>query len=478
MDSITIACGGQMVKAFSREQIEELRINPYVDAISETQISFTEVFKKQFYEQKKRGIPLRQIFENHGINPDYLGNSRITAISHRINIQAARTEGFRDLRKDNKRKPRKAGTSIDDRLANLECRVAYLEAENDFLKRLRDAEREERREYKKKNLKAETRYEIIAQLLIENNAINLVQLCEHAQVSRSGYYRWLHEKENRKRREIQDEQDYALILEAYRYRGYDKGARGIHMRLLRFKPQIVMNLKKIRRLMKKFGLKCPIRKANPARRMAKAIKTNNTAPNRVNQEFAQKQLRKVLLTDITYIPYNGTFCYLSPVIDVCSDEVLAYNLSESLELPLVLDMLESLLVKYGAELDNDTIIHSDQGCHYTSNSFIQKLKQNDLQQSMSRKGNCWDNAPQESFFGHMKDEIKDKIKACHSFQEVKVIIDDWIDYYNNDRPKWELNKLTPREYAEYLRTGNYPLQVLGKSKNPNSSHQIQQTVGI
>lgn len=150
MDPIRFSIGGKMVKVFSREQIEELKINPYVNAISETQISFTEVFKKQFYEQKKCGTPLRQIFEAHGINPDYLGDSRITAISHRINIQAKRTDGFRDLRKDNKRKPRKIGTSVEDRLANLESRVAYLEAENDFLKRLRDAEREEQKAVKKK----------------------------------------------------------------------------------------------------------------------------------------------------------------------------------------------------------------------------------------------------------------------------------------------------------------------------------------
>lgn len=297
--------------------------------------------------------------------------------------------------------------------------------------------------------------------------MKLVQLCEHAQVSRSGYYRWLAESESRKRRELQDEQDFALILEAYQYRGYAKGARGIHMRLLHFNPPVLMNLKKIRRLMKKFGLKCPIRKANPARRLAKALKTNNIAPNIVNREFNRKMLRKVLLTDISYIPYNGTFCYLSPIIDACSDEVLAYNLSESLELSLVLDTLDSLLKKYGAELDDETIVHSDQGCHYTSKDFIAIIRQNGFQQSMSRKGNCWDNAPQESFFGHMKDEIKDKIKLCQSFQEVKKIIDDWIDYYNNDRPKWELNKLTPKEYAEYLKTKNYPLKVVGKSKNSN-----------
>ena len=76
---------------------------------------------------------------------------------------------------------------------------------------------------------------------------------------------------------------------------------------------------------------------------------------------------------------------------------------------------------------------------------------------MSRKGNCWDNAPQESFFGHMKDDLKAEIKSCETFEEVKAIVDDWIDYYNNDRYQWDLLKLSPKEYYEYLQTGNYPL---------------------
>ena len=76
---------------------------------------------------------------------------------------------------------------------------------------------------------------------------------------------------------------------------------------------------------------------------------------------------------------------------------------------------------------------------------------------MSRRGNCWDNAPQERFFGHMKDEVT--IHRSLSFEETKAEIDDWIDYYNNDRYQWGLAKLSPNEYAEYLITGIYPLKI-------------------
>lgn len=75
---------------------------------------------------------------------------------------------------------------------------------------------------------------------------------------------------------------------------------------------------------------------------------------------------------------------------------------------------------------------------------------------MSRKANCWDNAPQESFFGHMKDEID--ISECKKYREVKAIIDDWIDYYNNERYQWQLAKLSPNQYYQYIITGIYPLK--------------------
>ena len=91
------------------------------------------------------------------------------------------------------------------------------------------------------------------------------------------------------------------------------------------------------------------------------------------------------------------------------------------------------------------MLHSDQGCHYTSYKYIELLKNQDLRQSMSRKANCWDNAPQESFFGHMKDEIDAKIKACNSFEDIKVVIADWMNYYNKDRYIWDLARLSPDE---------------------------------
>jgi len=301
------------------------------------------------------------------------------------------------------------------------------------------------------------KFEIIHDVVTkENNLLNISMLCEIAGVSRSGYYRWVRAEKHREEQELKDRADFEIILKAYKHRGYNKGARGIYMNLIHQKEPVVMNLKKIRRLMKKYNLICPIRVANPYRRMAKALKTSNVADNLVNREFTKYGPRMILLTDITYIPYNGRFCYLSTIIDAFTKQILAYVLSATLEVDFVLETVNQLIEKHGIKLTTETIIHSDQGCHYTSCSFIQLLKDKKLRQSMSRKGNCWDNAPQESFFGHMKDEID--LSKCKEFLEVKSIIDDWIDYYNNERYQWRLAKLSPNEYYEYITTGIYPLK--------------------
>lgn len=308
------------------------------------------------------------------------------------------------------------------------------------------------------------KFEVIQKTLQDkDNRLSVSMLCEIAGVSRSGYYRWVNAAEVRAKKEMRDQEDFKLILKAYNQRGYSKGARGIYMCMLHWENPIIMNLKKIRRLMDKYGLMCPIRKANPYRRMAKALKTNNVADNLLKRKFTEYGPRKVLLTDITYIPYDGKFAYLSTILDAYTKQILAYYLSDSLEVDFVLETINILTKEHGIELTTETLIHSDQGCHYTSMRFIQLVNSRGLRQSMSRRGNCWDNAPQESFFGHMKDEID--VSKCTKYRQVKEIIDDWIDYYNNERYQWQLAKLSPNEYYLYITTGVYPLsEVINESK--------------
>ena len=282
-------------------------------------------------------------------------------------------------------------------------------------------------------------------------------MCDIAGVSRSGYYSYLKTKKNVLKEE-RDKADFELILEAYKHKGYDKGSRGIHMRLLHM--GIKMNRKKIKRLMKKYNLFCPIRKANPYRRIAKALKTNNYADNLLNRQFEDYGPGYVLLTDITYLFFSvkRTKAYLSVIKDAFTKQILSYRLSLSMEEDFVLDTINDLFEKHKDDIHCNAMIHSDQGAHYTAITFIDLLKDKNIRQSMSRRGNCLDNAPQESFFGHMKDEAGHYIESCQDYESLKEAIDDYMDYYNNDRYQYNLAKLSPNEYLEYYKTGIYPLK--------------------
>ena len=125
------------------------------------------------------------------------------------------------------------------------------------------------------------------------------------------------------------------------------------MRLLH--ENIRMNLKKIRRLMKKFGLVCPIRRPNPYRQMIRDIRTNHVAPNVIKREFRLHGARKILLTDITYLFYKGGKCYLSVIMDAYTKEALAWQISESLAVGFVIKTVEQLQRDHGMELDNEAI---------------------------------------------------------------------------------------------------------------------------
>ncbi|MDO4179055.1 MAG: IS3 family transposase [Phascolarctobacterium sp.] len=303
-------------------------------------------------------------------------------------------------------------------------------------------------------------FEIIHQTIhCSENKLKAKDLCETAGVSRSGYYAWLRASTARDRREEEDHRDFDIILNVYKKRGYSKGARGIHMDLLHEDPPVIMNVKKIRRLMKKYKLECPLRKLNPHKQLARDMKTENVAENLLRREFEKYGPRMVLLTDITYLRYSDRFAYLSTIIDAYTKQILSYVVSSSLEVDFVLETIEKLIAEHGISLHAETIIHSDQGSHYTSHKFIELVYNKELRRSMSRKGNCWDNAPQESFYGHMKDHIKDQLKNASSFDEVHRIVDDYIDYYNNERYQWDLAKLSPNEFYKFVTTGIYPLDI-------------------
>lgn len=305
------------------------------------------------------------------------------------------------------------------------------------------------RQVKRNKLATTDAFGLIESIVNSSSFSNVVtHLCKTANVSRSGYYNYLKCNNKRKQREEEDLVVRDTILIAFNHRGYKKGSRSIKM-TLENEFNIVYSRKKIQRIMKKYNIVCPIRCANPYKRIAKATKEHSVLPNLLNREFKQGITGKVLLTDITYLPYGDNhMAYLSTIKDASTNEILAYNLSDKITLDIATGTIHKLMATPGLHLDNAAFIHSDQGVHYTSPKFQHLLKKYKLGQSMSRRENCWDNAPQESFFGHLKDEVA--YKNCITLDELQISIDNYIDYYNNYRCQWNLKKLTPVQYRNQL----------------------------
>ncbi len=256
-------------------------------------------------------------------------------------------------------------------------------------------------------------------------------------MQRSGYYKW-HKNNTDKFKKFDEE----LILSIFKEKKEKIGARTIKMFLER-NYGLIFNLKKIRRIMKKYNLVPRLRK-----RKYKSYFFRNTvhkvAPNRLKQNFKAKRSGEAYSTDITYLPFsNGEKAYLSAVKDLGNKEVVQHTISQSMDIDLVVNGLASFLDTLSEAKKKKLTIHSDQGAHYTSHYFRRLLKKNKVKQSMSRRGNCLDNAPIESFFGHLKDELE--YKECKSFSELKIKVDKYIEYYNNERPQWGLNGKTPVE---------------------------------
>jgi transposase InsO family protein len=262
-------------------------------------------------------------------------------------------------------------------------------------------------------------------------------LCHIANVSVSGYYKWKISSNERDR----DDEDYLLIKEVF-----DRGRGKYGFRTIQMNLKKKMNHKKIIRIKNKYGLITKIRKLNPYKNIMKKSLEHRTCENILDREFKQDVPFKTLCTDITYLPFNHRLAYFSAIKDISTGEIVGWNTTENLQMNIVFGTLRSL--KSNIDSLQDVLIHSDQGFHYTNPDFRSSIKELGMIQSMSRKGRCIDNAPIESFFGHMKDDID--YKSCKSFLELHLQVEEYVRYYNNERPQWGRKKMTPVEYRNHL----------------------------
>jgi len=434
---------------FSKEDIRKLENNKNVLRVSQRSITYTHEFKILFIDEYMAGKLPRHIFAENGFDIDVIGFKRIEQSAYRWNSAYKKDGiiGLQDTRKTSSGRPRSTELTKEEIIERQEAKIKLLEAQVELLKKLDEKERQVIQ--KNEKLKCSDIFKLIRDVIGKYSFKNLVSyFCELSGVSRSGYYNYLNSKDTRFEREQRDLEARDLILKAFNRRGYKKGSRSIKM-ILENEFNVVYSLIRIRRIMRKYNIVCPFRKANPYKRIAKATKEHVVVKNILNREFKQATPGKVLLTDITYLPYGTSkMAYLSTIKDSSTNEILAYKVSDRITLDIALDTIKNLVKTRRIKLTKDAFVHSDQGSHYTSPKFQKLIKKHNLGQSMSRRGNCWDNAPQESFFGHMKDEIN--LKSCTTFKDITKMIANYITYYNNYRYQWNLKKMTPVQYRNHL----------------------------
>ena len=242
---------------------------------------------------------------------------------------------------------------------------------------------------------------------------------------------------------------YSKLKEAIKHICTDnKGRYGYRRVTLNLKSEgFKVNHKVVMKLMKQAGLTCKVRI-----KKYKSYKgeQGKTAPNILQRNFKADKPNKKWSTDITEFALFGRKLYLSPIIDLYNGEIISYKVSEHPVLKQVTDMVKEAVARIGKT--DSLILHSDQGWQYQHKAYRKILKENGIIQSMSRKGNCLDNAVIENFFGLLKSELFyfEKFKSIEDFKEK---LDEYIDYYNNRRIKAKLKGLSPVEYrTKSLRT--------------------------
>lgn len=231
----------------------------------------------------------------------------------------------------------------------------------------------------------------------------------------------------------------SLVAKVYRDHKGRYGYRRITYEL-RNNYSIQLNHKTVKKLMDELGLKA---KAKKVRYRSYRGEVGTTAPNIVNRNFRCDRPFRKAATDVSQITIGGEKIYLSAVQDMFNGEILAYSLSDTPNLKMVMDMLHVMYktIKYPEGMT----LHSDQGWHYQHRAYRKSLERHSIIQSMSRKGNCLDNAMMENFFGAMKKELLYRTKY-DSMSAFKKDLMEYIEYYNNKRIKLRLNGLSPVQY--------------------------------
>ena len=281
------------------------------------------------------------------------------------------------------------------------------------------------------------KYRVIAEF---TGKYSITVMCKFLSVPRSSYYYWLKNKDC----EDKDASLVEPIREGQRASCGTYGYRRMTIWLNRVYG-IIVNSKRVRRVMKEAGLQSVVRKKKKFKKDQGAVYKYD---NLLARNFYSSRPNDKMVTDITYISTGRGKVFLSMVKDLFDNSIRGYCVSRNNDLKLVADTLRETFINIKTNNDKPILLHSDQGFQYTSKLYERLTSQYGITPSMSRKGNCFDNAAAENFFSHLKSELINRVKL-KDYEEAKKAIDDYIRYYNNKRIQVKL-KMAPLEYRSHF----------------------------
>ena len=259
----------------------------------------------------------------------------------------------------------------------------------------------------------------------------LAMLLEIAQLPRATFYYHLKQSKNPDKYESAKEEITAIYHENKGRYGYRRITTELRKR------NILLNHKTVQRLMKEMGIVCRVRMKKYRSYKGEVGKV---APNLLGRNFYTDRPNQKWVTDVTEFHLFGEKLYLSPILDLHSRDIVSYTISERPVLSMVTTMLEKAFAKL-SDAEN-LLLHSDQGWQYQHKHYQRLLQEKGIQQSMSNKGNCLDNAVMENFFGLLKSELL-YLQEFESMDHFKQELVEYLDYYNNRRIKAKLKGLPP-----------------------------------
>ncbi|MEK4485628.1 IS3 family transposase [Psychrobacillus sp. FSL H8-0484] len=333
------------------------------------------------------------------------------------------------MKKETKKVEAQKSIPAEDSIEALQAKIKHLEMENAYFKKV------ESFSSGAEKITNKIKAQVIFELKEQYEVVDLVQI---ADIPRGTYSYW----EKRLNQVDKYEPVKEVINIIYHEHKGRYGYRRITKELQKY--GFTYNPKTINRLMNEIGLKCEV-----LMKKYRSYKGNvgKIAPNVLQRDFKAEKMNQKWVTDVTEFHLFGEKRYLSPVLDLCNGEIIAYKVMNRPVYQLVGDMLDEAILRL--QPGDEVILHSDQGWQYQMKKYQKTLQEHQITQSMSRKGNCLDNAVIENFFGLLKSELL-YLQEFESMAHFEKELEEYLEYYNHKRMKAKLKDLSPVEYRTQI----------------------------